>query len=456
MTILKNTAEGGTSGGNVSVANSGGASGDAFTQIIINGASVPGGGPEVTYSPLAATQGTLGFRIILGASPTYVRWTVSESGTRFALRRTIKLPNLPTSGQTWTVATMTNGTLVETRIDASGKVAMYIGGVYIGAANTASPVLTAGPTTYYTLQIAVTKETGAGGNGNIEYKITNSSGTILGTFTGAGTYSTGTGDVTQYRIGGGVAASGMVYDDFDIPQGGPVAGAGNWIADAANAAPTLLQPANLDVSAGGTATITLVGADSDGNVANYTTTITYPTSGAPTLSNATTDHPSFPVGATPGVVYTLTSKATDDTGADSPVRTYEVRVPSSASPYGSLPINGTGVGTWTIVGAQTTDGATLNTALDTDYLESPALVGTGFSKRVREIPVSTRTGYVYTERLAIQPSGGTLYFRVYEGTTLRETFTQVVTASPANYTFTITNPSAIIDTKNLYKEIAES
>ena len=76
------TAEGGTHGANVSVANSGDASGDPFDAIVINNAAANGGGTAFVYDTTSALQGTMGIRLTPAASRRLARpctWMLKAS-----------------------------------------------------------------------------------------------------------------------------------------------------------------------------------------------------------------------------------------------------------------------------------------------------------------------------------------------------------------------------------------
>lgn len=92
--IRQNTAEGGTNGVTVSTANSGGASGDAFSQVTITGSGM------AYFSNNTASHGTLSYRISGGSGDTgklYIGNTASNEGT---MRGYFYLNSLPGNAQT--------------------------------------------------------------------------------------------------------------------------------------------------------------------------------------------------------------------------------------------------------------------------------------------------------------------------------------------------------------------
>jgi len=220
-----------------------------------------------------------------------------------------------------------------------------------------------------------------------------------------------------------------------------------------NAAPTVsVSPTTQNVSAGATVNLTATATD-DGTIASYSWAFTYPTSGAPTLTGGTTATPSFTAGSA-GALYVITCTVTDNNGASTTSSPVEVRVPSSASPYTVVPTSGTGTGTWTNTGGASSEGAALNDGSDTTYLESPTLSGTATTHRMRRIPITTRTGYVFTERLALSSSGSsTVKVRCFQGATQIQEWTQAITTTPTDYTFTVTTPASITDPGNVFVEI---
>jgi hypothetical protein len=218
--------------------------------------------------------------------------------------------------------------------------------------------------------------------------------------------------------------------------------------------PSVSAPANQNVSAGATVTAT-VSATDDGSIASYAWTVVSASStSTPTLTGASTSSVSFTAPAA-GNLITLQCVVTDNDGLTSSA-SCEVRVASSTSSVRHLAMDGTSVGTWTKAGGSATDGAALNDESDTTYLESPELSGTSTSKRVRVVPMTTRSGYRFTERFSLSSAGSpTVYFRVYEGNTLREQFPVAgLTTTPTTFTFDLTNPGAVGDAGNLFAELA--
>lgn len=220
-----------------------------------------------------------------------------------------------------------------------------------------------------------------------------------------------------------------------------------------NVAPTVTLSANQNVSAAATVNLTATAEDIDGTIASYAWTFDYPTSGAPTLTGGSTATPSFTAGSA-GALYVLRCTVTDNTGATGTATT-EVRVPvGGGTAARNLPVAGTTVGTWTNVGGASSNGAALADESDTTYLESGETSSTEQSIRIRVQPSGTRASATVACRLGTDAGTATAKVRLYEGNTLRQEWTQAVTTTTTNYTFTVTTPGNVTDWGNLFLEIA--
>lgn len=229
--MRSNTFEGGANGTNIVPADSGGASGDAFDFVVINGTSTPGGGSGITYSTAAAVVGTLGFRITPAASLSYLRWDVAEAGTRFVMRRTFVPRATSATTEIMAMRNTAASVMAGVRIATDLKPMFTVGTVEKTASKPAT-ALTAG--TKYYAELAVTIETGAGGNGVVEYRILDTSGTVVHTYQMTGQV-TGTAIAGQYRFGGITTASGWAQDDGDATAGTPLAS--GWLGIPTTSAP---------------------------------------------------------------------------------------------------------------------------------------------------------------------------------------------------------------------------
>lgn len=196
-------------------------------------------------------------------------------------------------------------------------------------------------------------------------------------------------------------------------------------------APTVSAGANQSVSAG--ATVNLA-ATATGTGLTYAWAYTYPTTGAPTLTGATTATPSFTAGAA-GSLYILTCSVTDTNSQTTTSSPVEVRVPLSGVGTEMRPISATPTGTWTVVGGTT--GAVLADESDTTYLESPILSTTEATTRSRFQPSANRIDGTVSVRLAKTDTGtATVKVRLFIGsgsTTIIEEWTITPTTTVADY-----------------------
>lgn len=233
-------------------------------------------------------------------------------------------------------------------------------------------------------------------------------------------------------------------------------GAGSAIPDyvPVNAAPTVDAGANQNVSAASTVNLSATANDADGSIASYAWTFDFPSSGAPSLTGGSTATPSFTSGSA-GALYILKCTVTDNLGSTAN-DTVEIRVPvAGAATARHIVADGTGTGTWTKGGGSATDGAALNDETDTTYVESPALSGTEVSRRIRIAPSASKATAQFKERLWTDTGTATATLRLYEGNTLRQSWTQGLTTTATEYTFSVSSPTiaAISDWSNLYLEL---
>ncbi len=213
-----------------------------------------------------------------------------------------------------------------------------------------------------------------------------------------------------------------------------------------NTPPTVTVGANQNVTAGATVNLTATASDSDGSIAAYAWSFLYPTTGAPTLTGASTATPSFTAG-TAGSLYVLKCEVTDNGGSTASA-TVEVRVPKSTD-FAPLPMDGVAVGAWTRAGSATTDGAALADSDDTTYVESPDFTASVQSEEYRLEPLVARDTLTLTLRALQTAAGGTVQAQLVEGTTVRQTWTITPGTSAGNSPLVVSNPAAITDWGNL-------
>ncbi len=209
MTVLTNTFEGGTNGSNVTVANSGGASGTPFAVVVL------GTGATITYTTAWKTQGTVGCAINLGSSgSSYLRLDTSEPGSRGVMRRPLIIPSSPTGTivlmqlkSLTSDVLMANVNLLTTR-----TIRIAPSAVILTASE--SPVLDLN--TIYWIELACTSGTTTS-NGRLEIRITkDSDGSVVHTYDTGATVNTGIEAPGHYRFSGfSTASSGWTTDYLD-------------------------------------------------------------------------------------------------------------------------------------------------------------------------------------------------------------------------------------------------
>jgi hypothetical protein len=223
----------------------------------------------------------------------------------------------------------------------------------------------------------------------------------------------------------------------------------DFIGPVQNATPSVTVSGTQNVAAGATVNLTATASDPDGSIASYQWSYVYPTSGGPAITGATTANASLTAPAA-GSLLIVKCTVTDDQGATSSATT-EVRV---ADPDDTLPLPMDG-GAWTTVGGSSSEGAALADSSDATYLDSGALTATETEQRQRLAPMSVRSALDLTWRLKAD-TAVTVKLRLYEGTTLRQEWTQALTTAWATYTKSVTNPGAITDWGNLSIAVAAS
>ena len=331
MGYLKNTAEGGTHGANVSVANSGDASGDPFDTIVINNAAANGGGTAFVYDTTSALQGTVGIRLTPAASTSYLRWTDSTPGARGGLRRPFKYTGTPSAQiDLASIRSKGGGVLGETAgaamlsmvVTTSGRVAI----APAGTNDAASLFLLTVGNTYWFEMFAEKGTTTTDGKAWLRVYAEDGT-TVLWDYSN-NACNTRSSDAWQFRLGGMTSATGYTRDDLDGLQAGALSS--GFFGPLANAVPTFNSiSATQNVAAGASVSVTASATDPDGTVASYAWTVDYCSTTAPTLSGASTATATFTAPAA-GNLVVLKCTATDNLGATSSATT-EVRVPSSGA-----------------------------------------------------------------------------------------------------------------------------
>jgi hypothetical protein len=441
--IYTNTAETGLSDGTVvTTGNSDdGAAGDAFANV--QGTWV--------YETDAAKSGALGYRLTVDATSRYLRGDDPSPSGRGGMGGWFYYPGgVPSASfAVAVVRTAADAVVASLNIFTDGKLYAYTRTgtrITTGGSGTSS-ALSAG---WYRFQLMYTPG-GSTTTATLEGRVWDAAGTSLMTYLNTAGYDAGVTDPGgRYRFGNITNTSGFTTWDMDNLRWGHVASGD--IGDVANASPTGSITANQNVAASAAVTATVSASDSDGTIASYAWTyVSASSTGSPTLSGSSTATVGFTAGAV-GNLYTLQCIVTDNGGATATFTT-EVRVPTTSTTPVPLAINATEVGTWTITGGSSTDGAALADASDSTYLESPTATGVEATSRTRLQPMTVRSALTITERLALDTAGSvTVQVRLFEGSTERQEWTVVPTTSIADYACAVTTPGAITDWGNLWVE----
>lgn len=268
----------------------------------------------------------------------------------------------------------------------------------------------------------------------------------------------------EIRFGAnGNPAIDFYFDDIGVKTGVDAVW-GAW--PVTNTPPTVSLTGNQNLAASAPFTINVTASDSDGTISTYAATVdSTKSSTTQSLTGASTATITGTGPSSLGHVVTISETVTDN-GSATATATTELRTPITGSTTGvplALAANAFApsgpVGTWTRQGSGTSDGGSIAVSDDTKYMESAAVSGTEQSVRFRLQPSALRSSSNLVLRLGTDGSGTGLAnatIRLYEGTTLRQTWTQAITATATDYTFTLSSGtlSAISDWGNLSFEYA--
>lgn len=438
--IKRNTAEGGTNGTTVTAPNSGGASGDAFDAVSI------GAGNSLSFTNAAPLRGSLSYL-----------WTKAAAVQSFA-------------GWTWTGAQPDFSTNIRFRYpSAAPAVSEPILRLYSGAGYTpqvAGITLESGSTRRISVTDTATAATGTSTASlavDTDYvaQVNWISGTSLtvtvylsgtNTVAATATVAASAASVNSVRFGltgSSNSACTLAMDDIQIGYNGLLDR-----LDVANVPPTITIGPDQNVSPGATVTLTATGTDSDGTITSYAWTSAYPLVSPPTLTGAATANPTFTAGAA-GTLSIWKCTVTDNSGATA-FANVEVRVPRAGSAT-SRPLASTGTGnTWTSVGSAPADVGALADESDATYLESGDLSATPTTRRVRLDPSLARATGNVKVKLWTDAGTANTTIRFIEGSTTRQTWTQVINTTITEYTYALSAATiaAVSDWGNLYLEVS--
>ena len=279
--------------------------------------------------------------------------------------------------------------------------------------------------------------------------------TVVWNASGTSTF-TSTAAFAGLQFGG--SSDVTVTQDIDYVQLND-GGSSEISAPASNQLPTLTLTANQTVAAGGAVAVSASATDPDGTIASYAWSVLYPTTGAPSLTGASTAACLFTAGAA-GSLYILQCVVTDNSGGTT-TKTTEVRVPNPTATV--LPLTGqaTGASGWGIVGSASDQGSAVNDADAATMVESPDISATASARRFRLPPMAARSALQVTLRGAILTASGPTgcKCRVGSGSTQHAeyTITPTTTSSdisvPSSPTDQATLAAAVTDWGSVWVEL---
>lgn len=456
---FKNTFENGTNGANLTIANSGGANGDAFNMLVIDNVSAPGGASSVQYATTAAYQGAMGLLITLSASTTYMRWEEPTSGPRGGLRRPYKHVAHPSTSATLASIRCEGGgplsdpvdsSMGDLIVDSAGRLCLSHASSGIDTASRYQLVV---GTTYW-IEFFVEKGTTTT-NGKTWLRVLAADGTtVLNDYTST-TSNTRSSNVLRYRFAGATTATGWTSDTLDSLQAGLLPS--GFLGPLPNQPPVVsISPVKQAVAAGAAVSATATASDPDGTIATYAWSVDYCSTTAPTLSNASTSTVNFTAPAA-GHLVVLKCLVTDSDGASTSVTT-EIRVPTSAATLAVLP-DDSGKGhtvktPWAVFGAAANAAAALSDGSGATGVESADVTSTPTVSRHRLAPSTTRSNAKITLAGVAKTDSGAITAKamLYEGTTLRQTWTLTPTTTPTSVDLALSGATvaAIIDWSDLW------
>ena len=463
MGYFKNTFEGGTNGANLTVAGSGGASGDAFDTIVVNNAAKNGGGPAVQYLTAAAIQGALGLRITTQAATSYVRWSDPTPGARGVARLPFYFNGNPSAQLDLATIRSEGGgplgdsagaAMISLVCASTGRIAI----APAGSTDAASQFLLPSVGLYW-IEFAGTKGTTTT-DGKGELRVYAADGTtLLHNYTNSAC-NCRSSNAWQYRWGGVTTATGYTYVDLDSIQAGALTGT-SFHGPLANTPPTISSiSAAQNVAAAASVSCSVTASDPDGTIASYAWTVDYCSTTSPTLSGASTATCTFTAPAA-GNLVVLKCTVTDNGGATTS-STSEVRVPSSSTPLTILPDDAgkghTTLTPWGTFGGAATAAAALRDGSGTTGIESADVGAVAQTTRHRLAPSTSRANAKITlEGLAKTDSSAlTAEARLYQGGTLRQTWGLSPTTTPTDVDLDLSSGavSAITDWADLWLYIS--
>jgi hypothetical protein len=193
--------------------------------IVINNITVNTGSANLVATSAAALQGTMGARLTLTASPSYIRYDEPTTGARGVLRKPVKIPSNPSAETVIAdIRDTANAVKAQLMVSSTGLLRVSSKTTAVAASNYQ---LTVG--TQYWAEMVVVSGTTTGQVGLYVYA---ADGTTLLNNSGAGYLSAANLDTTAadckyFSDGRATTASGWTTRDMDSFQGGVLA-SGLW------------------------------------------------------------------------------------------------------------------------------------------------------------------------------------------------------------------------------------
>lgn len=300
MTIYRNTLEGGTDGLAISTANSGGASGNAFTAVA----------SPISFSTEQAHAGSLSMKPSVAANQSYVRW--GFSGTRsLAFRAYVYCTTAHTAEYIINRLDVGGNSVVAAVIGSNSMLRIKSGGTYQWTASSTFPL-------NQWVRIEFLTEIGTSANdgkARLAYYIGESATPVgdsgwINNLSLSGDTGTVTGALFG-KISLAAYAGSLYMDTLAVNSDSDYTGfIGSALAS--NHAPTASAGAAQVVNPGSTVTLDGTGStDSDaGTTLTYSWSFAWPSNSTPTLTGATTGTPSF-VAGTHGSIYNVALQVSD-------------------------------------------------------------------------------------------------------------------------------------------------
>ena len=443
MTILTNTAEGGTNNTTATPANTGGASGTAFTAM----------SPYLQFKSDITAFGSLAYGwSSAGAVDGVVRWALGDTSKMMSGRFYFYLSTTTTPG--------TPLVSITGAADATNCLRLLF--ISTGAFRMSKD----GTTHYYTSSAGVLQastwcyvdwwvNTGtSAADGTAQAVVRRKADDALIADSGVVTNNFGAGvnltNARVFKFGAENYAGDMRFDQLEVRTGADSSGLIGPYA-AVNLPPTGTISANQNVSAGATFNASVTASDPDGSIASYAWSVLGAKStSTPTLTGASTANVSGTAGAA-GSLHTLQCIVTDNGGATTTLTT-EVRVPLAGNAaVVPLALDGASSGMTRVGG--TTAGGVLADSSDSTYMETGALTDVEQWHEFRWQPHGNRTtGQLTPIRLGTDTGTANAVIYLKEGSTVRQSWSQPITSTATDYTYTMSGATiaAISDFSNLF------